>query len=205
MIGIYTEQNHRDWDVHIPELTFALNTSIHSSIGVSPAFLNMGRSPAPPSKVVGPPADPGIDPPETPETPETLGPWKTRLDRMTHLYDLARKFMGESFARQAAYHDRGRSDKSFSLGDLVLRKNRVLSQAAVHFTAKLAPKFDGPYVIVNKISPTLYDLEGPNNNRMNKIHIDDLRPFNPRNPPDADDAERREEDPPPLGERTRAL
>lgn len=79
MIGIYAEENHPDWDQHLPELASALN-----------AFLNMGRAPTLPSPYVQPPLD-SPDPPAISLT--DLGPWKTRMDRMIHFYDLARKFI----------------------------------------------------------------------------------------------------------------
>ena len=42
------ENNHRDWDLHVPELTYVYNTAEQESTGWSPAFLNLGRRPAPP-------------------------------------------------------------------------------------------------------------------------------------------------------------
>ena len=48
MIMSYLEDNHRDWDLHVPELTYAYNTAVQESTGWSPAFLNLGRQPVPP-------------------------------------------------------------------------------------------------------------------------------------------------------------
>ena len=47
MITSYLENNHRDWDLYVPELTYAYNTAVQESTGWSPAFLNLGRQPAP--------------------------------------------------------------------------------------------------------------------------------------------------------------
>ena len=47
MITSYLENNHRDWDLHVPELTYAYNTAVQESAAWSPAFLNLGRHPAP--------------------------------------------------------------------------------------------------------------------------------------------------------------
>ena len=43
MITSYLESNHRDWDLYVPELTYAYNTAVQESTGWSPAFLNFGR------------------------------------------------------------------------------------------------------------------------------------------------------------------
>lgn len=45
MMIAYLEQDHRDWDLHLTEFRFAFNTASHSSITLSPAFLNLGRIP----------------------------------------------------------------------------------------------------------------------------------------------------------------
>lgn len=43
MIVAFLDQDHRDWDEHLRDFRFAYNTAHHSSIGTSPAFLNLGR------------------------------------------------------------------------------------------------------------------------------------------------------------------
>ena len=47
MIISFIEQDHRTWDRYLPEFRFAYNTSYHSSLRISPAFLNFGRDPCP--------------------------------------------------------------------------------------------------------------------------------------------------------------
>ena len=48
MITAFLEENHKEWDLYIPELMFAYNTASQESTGSSPAFLNMVRQPTPP-------------------------------------------------------------------------------------------------------------------------------------------------------------
>lgn len=43
MIAQFCEKNHQDWDLHLSDLKFALNTSRHESSGYTPAFLNFVR------------------------------------------------------------------------------------------------------------------------------------------------------------------
>ena len=42
MINSFLKEDHRDWDLHLVKLGFALNTAVHSSLGVSPSFMNFG-------------------------------------------------------------------------------------------------------------------------------------------------------------------
>ena len=46
MIASYLSERHNTWDEKPPDLVFALNTAVQSSIGVGPAILNYGRQPA---------------------------------------------------------------------------------------------------------------------------------------------------------------
>uniref|UniRef100_A0ABD2WBC8 Integrase catalytic domain-containing protein n=1 Tax=Trichogramma kaykai TaxID=54128 RepID=A0ABD2WBC8_9HYME len=47
MIASYIKEDQSDWDLHLQELKFALNTAHHDSIGTTPSFLNFGRHPLP--------------------------------------------------------------------------------------------------------------------------------------------------------------
>ena len=47
MLVSFVEQDHRDWDLFLKDFMFAYNTSVHSTMGGTPAFLNMGRNPRP--------------------------------------------------------------------------------------------------------------------------------------------------------------
>ncbi|XP_029680942.1 uncharacterized protein K02A2.6-like [Formica exsecta] len=47
MIVAFLERDHRKWDEHLRDFRFAYNIAHHSSIGTSPALLNLGREPTP--------------------------------------------------------------------------------------------------------------------------------------------------------------
>ena len=47
MINSFLADDHRDWDLYLKELRFALNSAVHSSLGASLAFLNLERHPVP--------------------------------------------------------------------------------------------------------------------------------------------------------------
>lgn len=48
--------------------------------------------------------------------------------------------------------------QEFAKGDLVLRRNYVLSDASKYFSSKLAPRYIGPFQIKARISPWTYEL-----------------------------------------------
>jgi len=41
MIIFFIEKDHREWDRYLSKFRFAYNTAFHSSLGTSPAFLNL--------------------------------------------------------------------------------------------------------------------------------------------------------------------
>lgn len=49
MIVAFVEKDHREWDLHLADFRFAYNTAYHTSLGTSPAILNLGRELVPPN------------------------------------------------------------------------------------------------------------------------------------------------------------
>ena len=69
-----------------------------------------------------------------------------------------------------------RRDLSFQVGDLVWRRNKVLSNAGINFSAKLAPRFILSSVR-KKISNLVYVLVDENGTNAGRWHIKDLKPY----------------------------
>lgn len=171
MMAIFVDEDHREWDLHLSEFAYAMNTTVHSSTRLTPAFLNFGRNPRPPlilkqSLEQQSPVEPG--------NPQS---WANRLQRLPAIYDLVHTHLDCANRRQARYYNKNRRNIAFKVGDLVVRRNRVLSSAVDQFAAKLAPKFTGPCRIEKIISPVVYELKDVENNRVSKVHIADLKPF----------------------------
>ena len=86
MINSFLADDHRDWDLHLSELCFALTSAIHSSLGVSPAFLNLGRNPVPSTLLRNhientiPTSSPDLDKWKTPSAlPQKIGPLRKKI------------------------------------------------------------------------------------------------------------------------------
>ena len=138
MVTSFFEGEHRTWDKYIPELTFAHNNAIQDSTGVSPAFLNFGRHPIAPHTL-------RVREERSAQeelVQEAITKWEQRMCQLYHLREIAAQRSHKASERQAAYYDAHRRPVEFTVGDMVWKRNRILSSAIQGINAKLAPKFD---------------------------------------------------------------
>ncbi|XP_077271957.1 uncharacterized protein LOC143902702 [Temnothorax americanus] len=156
MIVAFIEKDHRKWDKHLLRLRFAYNTACHSSLGTSPTFLNFGRELLPPDTL----RDSRENVTETEEGDPVV--WSRRMAEMSAVREWVTENLERANQQQAARYNLRRRSRRFCVGELVLRRQHVLSSAAQNIAAKLAPKFQGPFRIGRVISPVVYELERPN-------------------------------------------
>jgi len=158
-LAIYCQENQDDWDEHLRGVTMAYNTTVSSQTGYTPFYMMYGRE--------------AILPTES---------WMTRYGQLQSIDEYARNlakalgYVWEKAAlnkpkeyqrmldsqrptRHLTYHD-------YKVGDLVMiasiprqnikgwvdKKSRAIS-------AKLQPRFSGPYPIVKWISPVVYIVQ----------------------------------------------
>lgn len=177
MIAQFCDNDQRKWDVNLPNLTFAYNTSRNDSTEFTPAFLNFGRELEPPNSLYR-----SVQPvPDSPvqETPAETAPLTERLRKLQETFELVRVNLARAFTAQSKYYNLRRREWRCHLGDEVLKREHNLSSAVKHYNAKLAPKYSGPYKIVKVHSPVVYDLKGGNGRILRRIHIKDLKTAHP--------------------------
>lgn len=115
MIVSFVDENHQDWDLHLAEFRFAYNTAFHSSIGMSPAFLNFGRTPRPHQFYRRVPCSKEV-------IPRDIVKWSDSTRELTTLRDRVRHNLELAYQRQAANFDKHRTPGGFKVGDFVCRK-----------------------------------------------------------------------------------
>ena len=103
--------------------------------------------------------------------------WADRLRRLDALRDLITKNIETAHRRQAEYYNKGRCDVRFQLGDLVMCKAHVLSSEARKFSAKLAPDWEGPFVIIEDKPPNVYMLKMGDGRKNPKVHVSELKKY----------------------------
>lgn len=107
--------------------------------------------------------------------------WIERIKNLDALRDLVARFIDESHEKQEKYYNKGRKEVLFSVEDKVMRRVQVLSTASKNFCAKLAPKYEGPFEILEIKSPTVYILNEGNDFNMkgSKINVSRLKRYIP--------------------------
>ncbi|KAJ8979268.1 hypothetical protein NQ317_003819 [Molorchus minor] len=82
-----------------------------------------------------------------------------RTEAFNKLYADVKSRLIKAAEKNRHYYNLRHRDIRYELGARVYRKNFVLSDAAKHFSSKLAPKFVGPYIVSKKLSTWTYELK----------------------------------------------
>ncbi|GJX45389.1 reverse transcriptase domain-containing protein [Tanacetum coccineum] len=136
------------WDVHLLLVEFSYNNSYHSSVRCAPFEALYGRKCRSPIMWAEVGEGQLIGPELVQETTEKISQIKDRLKAARD--------------RQKSYADKRRKPLEFSVGDYVLLKVSPW-KGVVRFgkKGKLAPRFVGPFEIIEKVGPVAYRLDLP--------------------------------------------
>lgn len=165
-------KEHKNWDKHIHEIQYAINSATHEVTGFTPQFLNFARH--------IPIAGDYYGKVETTDGVELLAndrnEYAQDIKGISDTLKIVRKRLSSAYERNANYYNLRRRDVSYNVGDKIWRRNKVLSDATNKFSAKLAPK----YVlckIAGKVSRLVYRLENLNGTDAGRWHVNDLKPY----------------------------
>ncbi len=159
MIASYVGLHHHHWDQHLHEFRFALNSSVQESTGVTPAELNLNRLLRGPLDMVLQPQDIAPD-----------NSMYNNVVQLQDLKDLVAKNLYKARLRQKRNYDRKRRELSFKVNDRVWMRSHPLSKAERKFSAKLAPKWQGPYRIIRRMGPLNYQVVQEKQERIYELH-----------------------------------
>ncbi|XP_077492404.1 uncharacterized protein LOC144103606 [Amblyomma americanum] len=144
MLAVYASPDHRDWDIALPYVTFAYNSSRHGTAGYSPFYLLYGRELLLPLDTLLPTA--------------TAPPSAYAHDAIAHAdhaRQLARSRLLASETSQQEFYNRRHPMISFSPGSLVLLWS---SSRRVGLSEKLLPRYTGPYRVLRHVTAVTYKI-----------------------------------------------
>ncbi len=176
MLRHYVSPTQQDWDVHLPMVEFAINNAYQESTQTTPFMLNYGLHPHTPASI----NIQGDGPVHQAQKLSKSG--RTSFancfaDEMQRIVTHARKLLLSAQQRQKAYHDRKARAKQFNVGDRVLlsTKNIAFKNPG---TAKLLPKYAGPFEVLERIGLAAYRLLLPETMKIHDVfHVCLLEPY----------------------------
>lgn len=159
--------NYEDWDLHLPFAQMAFNSTVHSTTGETPNKIVQGRHLHMPIDVIT-----QLD--ASDEDVVAQHEYVRRLeDRLRTSHDVVRKYTARSMSKQKYYHDRGTCYNDYQEDDLVLLK--IMEHAP--FTGKLAPRYDGPYVVIEKRINDTFLIQKDEESRATTVQHNRLKPY----------------------------
>ncbi|CAM1330054.1 Uncharacterised protein r2_g3914 [Pycnogonum litorale] len=174
-ISIYVGNNHLDWYKNLPYFRFAINSTYQHTTGFTPFLLNFGREPRLPQNPFS------VDPVEELELMDNNKYVKHQMELLNIAWDTAREHVIEQQERQKHYYDQKRRDLEYPDGTLVWLQTQLRSNKSAFFMKKLAPKWCGPFKIVQHRGVNYY-LETSNGEIKGKYHIEQLKLYHSNNP-----------------------
>lgn len=168
VLSCYVKDNHKSWSNHIAAVGCAIRTARQETIGCSPFYVNFGR------EYRG-----SADAYDHPLPSKYLSPKDYAEGKQTGykaLFEDIKKRLDEAQERNRRRYNLRRRPVEYRVGDTVMLKNHVLSDATKGFTAKLAKKFVGPFKISKRIGYCVYQLADTDGKERGNWHTKDLKP-----------------------------
>lgn len=166
-------KEHVDWDLELPKLQQAINTARHEVTKFTPAFLNFGRHVPLSGNYYNTARDEGQD---LEIMPGDRDAYASNISGLRGVFTDVRESLHKAYLRNSHTYNLRKRAVSFTVGDKVWRRNKVLSSAANKFMAKLAPKYI-LCTVRKKLSPLVYVLTNPDGTNAGNWHVKDLKPY----------------------------
>ena len=169
MLMSFVSKNQKDWDVHIPLLMMAYRSSVHEATGMSPSLMMLGRE-------IRLPVDIAMGQPEKSTNRETdMSEYAYKLhEKMEKIHEIARDKLEISTGAMKKYYDKKTSTHTYKLGDPVWY---FWPQHKTGLGRKLLPKWQGPFVVTEKLTDILYKIQDKPGKKPRIVHSNKLAPY----------------------------
>ncbi|RWS00054.1 pol polyprotein-like protein [Dinothrombium tinctorium] len=169
VLRTFCHENDEDWDLFVDAAKFSYNTKISETTGFSPYELLFNRKPL---SIYDQNLEPEVHLHENPFGVKAKERWKTQIA-------LAKERILKKQMQSMLRFNENHRQQFFVIGDLVMLRNR-------HFdldrSQKLQATYEGPYLVINRLSPCLYTIQQIDNvNNRKNVNVELLEPYQIRN------------------------
>ena len=170
MVSVMIEphKRQRDWDEKVALATFAYRASPHESTGETPNMLMLGREVFVPLDLTTPVIS------EVEEVNATSDFAYRLREGMQLAHERAREHLRHTARRQKRYYDRKTCTTSFNEGQFVWLYNPSKKKG---LSPKLQRRWEGPYLIIKKLSDVTYRIQSRQRGKKKVVHFDRLKPY----------------------------
>jgi Integrase core domain len=163
----YVGTDQTRWDVAIPQIAAAINTSVHVSTGYTPFFIEHGREMPLTGKEHKVLRHLGqIDP---------VWAEENRIKRFGELNANVKQNLTKAYENYSKHYNlRSRPQTNYAIGSTIWRKNRQQSNKGEGFMSKLAPRYLKGTVTDAK-GPNTYVIADSSGKRAGVFHANDLK------------------------------
>lgn len=170
-VSCFIEDDHRLWDVNLPKIQFAMNSSVNEATGYTPAFLVHGRE----LVTCGSHYLDSELGDELLFLPRDI--YSDNIGHLAIIFNKVQAALWHAHQKNSSHYNLRRKPAEFEVNDIVWKKTYYQSDKDKYFSKKLAPKFTKCRVTVKK-SPLVYQLQDMSGKDLGVWHIKDLRLVN---------------------------
>uniref|UniRef100_A0A8C6PFM6 Uncharacterized protein n=1 Tax=Nothobranchius furzeri TaxID=105023 RepID=A0A8C6PFM6_NOTFU len=179
ILRTYVSSSHRDWDMKLPLVLMAIWATPHESTGVSPFEMMTGRQMTLPLHLLYQAVQPSAAPAYT---------RKQYLQDLKNHLPAAFSFEPTNLEKSAegwkAYYDQKASHSELNLGDeasfyIFATNSGHTKTTSGKLTKKLLPKWSGPYLKTEKLSPVVFQMKITDGNKdpiYKWVHWNQIKP-----------------------------
>lgn len=162
------QKDHTNWDKYIPQILTILRSDFHTAIQCTPYYATFGQNMCQHGS--------------TYKILEKLGlnfgadlDITNRPDKLFNIREKIRSNLEAAHEKATKNYNLRSRPRTFQKGQIVFRKNHILSNLAKSINSKFMPKFLKCRV-TKRIGTTLYDLEDMKGKYIGRFHASDMKP-----------------------------
>jgi hypothetical protein len=163
------ENDQKDWDEVLQYALMAYRSSVQESTGESPHMMMYGENMTLPVDLFSFPSEPEQDKDLRTDYGREL------REQLRVAHERARVSLKKAAGRQMKTYDgKGVLRKPYAEGTFVWLHNEIRRKG---YNPKLQFKWDGPYLVLNRLSDVVYRIQKSSKSKPKVIHFDRLKPY----------------------------